>query len=191
MDIIGASFGLLIFSPILIAIAIAIKLTSSGPVMFMQRRAGLGGRPFRICKFRTMGVDAEAKKQALRSISEQDGPAFKLTNDPRVTKIGKLLRKTSLDELPQFWNVLMGDMSLVGPRPLPIDEQNGVEQWQRARLEVTPGLTCIWQIKGRSQVSFADWVRMDMNYLRRRTLLGDLKILIATVPAVLLRKGAR
>jgi lipopolysaccharide/colanic/teichoic acid biosynthesis glycosyltransferase len=157
----------------------------------MQRRAGLGGRPFRLCKFRTMGVDAEAKKQALRSISEQDGPAFKLTNDPRVTKIGKLLRKTSLDELPQFWNVLMGDMSLVGPRPLPIDEQNGVEQWQRARLEVTPGLTCIWQIKGRSQVSFADWVRMDMNYLRRRTLLGDLKILIATVPAVLLRKGAR
>jgi lipopolysaccharide/colanic/teichoic acid biosynthesis glycosyltransferase len=191
MDIIGASVGLLIFSPILIAIAIAIKLTSSGPVMFMQRRAGLGGRPFRICKFRTMGIDAEAKKQALRSISEQDGPAFKLTNDPRVTKIGKLLRKTSLDELPQFWNVLRGDMSLVGPRPLPIDEQNGVEQWQRARLEATPGLTCIWQIKGRSQVSFADWVRMDMSYLRRRTLLNDLKILIATVPAVLLRKGAR
>ncbi len=191
MDIIGATFGLLIFAPVLIAIAIAIKLTSNGPVIFTQRRAGLGGRPFQICKFRTMGVDAEAKKQALRAISEQDGPAFKLTNDPRVTRIGKILRKTSLDELPQFWNVLKGDMSLVGPRPLPIDEQNGVEQWQRARLEATPGLTCIWQIKGRSQVSFADWVRMDMNYLRRRTLWHDLKILVQTVPAVLLRKGAR
>jgi lipopolysaccharide/colanic/teichoic acid biosynthesis glycosyltransferase len=191
MDIIGATVGLLIFAPVLIAIAIAIKLTSSGPVIFTQRRAGLGGRPFQICKFRTMGVDAEAKKQALRAISEQDGPAFKLTNDPRVTRIGKILRKTSLDELPQFWNVLKGDMSLVGPRPLPIDEQNGVEQWQRARLETTPGLTCIWQIKGRSQVSFADWVRMDMNYLRRRTLWHDLKILVQTVPAVLLRKGAR
>ncbi len=191
MDIAGAAFGLMITWPVLLAIAIGIKLTSRGPVLFKQRRAGLGGRPFYIFKFRTMCVDAEAKKQALRAKSEQDGPAFKLADDPRVTRIGKILRKTSLDEIPQLWNVLKGDMSLVGPRPLPIDEQNGVEQWQRARLEVAPGLTCIWQVKGRSQVSFADWVRMDMNYLRRRTFIHDLKILIQTVPAVLLRKGAR
>jgi lipopolysaccharide/colanic/teichoic acid biosynthesis glycosyltransferase len=191
MDIIGAGCGLLLASPVMALIAVGIKLTSPGPVMFKQRRCGLGGRPFEIFKFRTMCVDAEAKKQALRSISEQDGPAFKLKNDPRVTTIGKLLRKTSLDELPQFWNVLRGDMSLVGPRPLPVDEQNGCDQWQRNRLDVTPGLTCIWQIKGRSQVSFADWVRMDVHYLRRRTLMHDLKILLQTVPAVLLRRGAR
>jgi lipopolysaccharide/colanic/teichoic acid biosynthesis glycosyltransferase len=191
MDIIGSGCGLLLAGPVMLLIALGIKLTSPGPVFFKQRRCGLGGRPFEIFKFRTMCVDAEAKKQALRALSEQDGPAFKLKHDPRVTAIGKLLRKTSLDELPQFWNVLKGDMSLVGPRPLPVDEQNGCDQWQRNRLDVTPGLTCIWQIKGRSQVSFADWVRMDVHYLRRRTLLHDLKILLQTIPAVLLRRGAR
>jgi lipopolysaccharide/colanic/teichoic acid biosynthesis glycosyltransferase len=191
MDIIGAGMGLLLASPIMVIMAIGIKLTSPGPVFFKQKRCGLGGRPFEIYKFRTMCVDAESKKQALRAISEQDGPAFKLKNDPRVTAIGKILRKTSLDELPQFINVLRGDMSLVGPRPLPVDEQNGCDQWQRNRLDVTPGLTCIWQIKGRSKVSFSDWVRMDVHYLRRRTILHDLKILLQTVPAVLLRKGAR
>jgi lipopolysaccharide/colanic/teichoic acid biosynthesis glycosyltransferase len=191
MDIIGSGCGLLLAGPVMILIAAGIKLTSPGPVFFKQKRCGLGGKPFEIYKFRTMCVDAEAKKAALRSISEQDGPAFKLKNDPRVTAIGKILRKTSLDELPQFLNVLKGDMSLVGPRPLPIDEQNGCDQWQRNRLDVTPGLTCIWQIKGRSTVSFADWVRMDVHYLRRRTLMHDLKILLQTVPAVLLRRGAR
>ena len=191
MDIIGAGCGLLLAGPVMIVIALGIKLTSPGPVFFKQRRCGLGGKPFQIYKFRTMCVDAEAKKAALRAMSEQDGPAFKLKHDPRVTTIGKFLRKTSLDELPQFLNVLRGDMSLVGPRPLPVDEQNGCDQWQRNRLDVTPGLTCIWQIKGRSQVSFADWVRMDVHYLRRRTLMHDLKILLQTVPAVLLRRGAR
>jgi lipopolysaccharide/colanic/teichoic acid biosynthesis glycosyltransferase len=191
IDMAGAAMALMVFGPLMLVIAVAIRLTSRGPAFFTQRRAGLGGRPFRIYKFRTMCTDAEARKQSLRHRSEQDGPAFKLANDPRVTRIGRILRKTSLDELPQLWNVLKGDMSLVGPRPLPLDEQSGVEQWQRARLEATPGLTCIWQVEGRSQVSFADWVRMDMKYLRRRSLMNDLKILAATVPAVLLRKGAR
>jgi lipopolysaccharide/colanic/teichoic acid biosynthesis glycosyltransferase len=191
MDVLGAVFGLVAFSPLLLAAAVAIKLTSPGPVFFCQRRAGLGGRPFKIVKFRTMCVNAEAQKQALRAVSEQDGPAFKMKHDPRVTKIGHILRKTSLDELPQLWNVLKGDMSLVGPRPLPIDEQDGAERWQQARIDVTPGLTCIWQIKGRSTVSFAEWVRMDVGYIRKRTIWHDLKILFQTVPAVILRRGAR
>ncbi len=191
MDVLGAAFGLVAFAPVLAAAALAIKITDPGPVFFCQRRAGLGGRPFKIVKFRTMCVDAEARKQALRARSEQDGPAFKLKDDPRVTRVGHLLRKTSFDELPQLWNVLKGDMSLVGPRPLPIDEQDNAERWQQTRLDVTPGLTCIWQIKGRSTVTFAEWVRMDVSYIRRRTVWHDLKIIFQTVPAVLLRRGAR
>ncbi len=191
MDIVGAVFGLIVFAPVFVIAALAIKITDPGPILFCQRRAGLGGRPFKICKFRTMCVDAEAKKKALRAISEQDGPAFKLKHDPRVTGIGRILRKTSLDELPQLWNVLRGDMSLVGPRPLPVDEQDGAERWQQARIDVTPGLTCIWQIKGRSTVTFAEWVRMDVGYIRKRTIWHDLKILFQTIPAVLLRRGAR
>jgi lipopolysaccharide/colanic/teichoic acid biosynthesis glycosyltransferase len=191
IDIVGAGMGLLVLSPVMILSALAIKGTSHGPVIFKQRRAGLGGRPFWIYKFRTMTIDAEAKKAALRSISEQDGPAFKLSNDPRVTGIGKFLRETSLDELPQLWNVIKGDMSLVGPRPLPMDESAECEQWQRSRLDVTPGLTCIWQVKGRSRVTFDQWMRMDVNYIRRRNFFHDIKILTQTIPAVLLRKGAR
>jgi lipopolysaccharide/colanic/teichoic acid biosynthesis glycosyltransferase len=191
MDVLGAAAGLIAFSPVFAVAALAIKLSDPGPVFFCQRRAGLGGRPFKIVKFRTMCVNAEAQKQALRARSEQDGPAFKLKHDPRVTGIGRLLRKTSLDELPQLWNVLKGDMSLVGPRPLPIDEQGNAERWQQTRLDVTPGLTCIWQIKGRSEVTFAEWVRMDVSYIRRRTIWHDVKILFQTVPAVLLRRGAR
>jgi lipopolysaccharide/colanic/teichoic acid biosynthesis glycosyltransferase len=191
LDLLGASIALTIFSPILMVCALAIKLTSPGPVIFSQKRAGLGGRPFQIYKFRTMCVDAEAKKAALRSISEQDGPAFKLKHDPRVTFIGKILRTTSLDELPQLWNVIKGDMSLVGPRPLPVDESDNCDQWHRQRLEVTPGLTCIWQVTGRSTVTFDEWVRMDITYIRRRKLWADLCLLLQTLPAVLLRKGAR
>lgn len=191
IDIAGAAMGLAALSPVLLCIAAAIRLDSTGPVVFRQRRAGLGGKPFHIYKFRTMCNDAEKKKAALRALSEQDGPAFKLKNDPRITRVGGFLRATSLDELPQLWNVIRGEMSLVGPRPLPVDEQNGCSQWQRHRLDVTPGLTCIWQITGRSEVSFADWVRMDVNYIHRRTLWNDIKILFQTIPAVLLRKGAR
>ncbi len=191
MDVLGAAAGLVCFAPVFLAVAAAIRMSDPGPVFFRQRRAGLGGRPFKIVKFRTMCVDAEAKKQALRARSEQDGPAFKLAQDPRVTAVGRLLRKTSLDELPQLWNVLKGDMSLVGPRPLPLDEQGGAERWQQSRLDVTPGLTCVWQVKGRSTVTFDEWVRMDVGYIRRQTIWEDVKILAQTVPAVLLRRGAR
>jgi lipopolysaccharide/colanic/teichoic acid biosynthesis glycosyltransferase len=191
IDIAGAGSGLLLLAPVMGLAAIAIKLTSRGPVIFKQRRAGLGGRPFWIYKFRTMVTDAEAQKAGLRAFSKQDGPAFKLDRDPRITRAGRILRETSLDELPQLWNVLKGEMSLVGPRPLPMDESAGCDQWQRNRLDVTPGLTCIWQVKGRSRVTFCEWMRMDVNYIRRRTFWHDLKILMGTIPAVLLRRGAR
>ena len=191
IDVVGAVMGMILLSPVMFAAALAIKLTSRGPMIFSQNRAGLGGKPFRIYKFRTMIVDAEAKKKELKAQNEQDGPAFKIKNDPRVTKVGRLLRKTSIDELPQLWNVLKGDMTLVGPRPLPVSESDACEGWQRRRLDVTPGLTCIWQVKGRSKVSFAEWVRMDVAYIRRRTLFNDVRILLQTIPAVLLRRGAR
>ena len=138
----------------------------------------------------TMAVDAESRKDALRSQSEQDGPAFKLKNDPRVTRIGGLLRRTSIDELPQLWNVLRGDMSLVGPRPLPVIESDGCLRWQRRRLAVTPGLTCIWQVSGRSRVTFNEWMRMDLQYVRRRSFWTDIKLIFSTIPSVLLRRGA-
>ena len=137
-----------------------------------------------------MCVDAESQKAELRAQSEQDGPAFKMAKDPRVTPLGRLLRKTSIDELPQLFNVLLGDMSLVGPRPLPCEESNRCEAWQRRRLDVTPGLTCIWQVRGRSKVSFSEWARMDVEYIRSRSLLSDLKLILKTIPAVLFRRGA-
>jgi lipopolysaccharide/colanic/teichoic acid biosynthesis glycosyltransferase len=191
LDIVGAIAGLILFTPLLALIAVAIKLTSPGPVLFTQWRSGRGGRPFRIYKFRTMAVDAEAHKAALRPRSEQDGPAFKMAHDPRVTRLGRLLRKTSLDELPQFWNVLLGDMSLVGPRPLPCDEANACRPWQRRRLDITPGLTCIWQVRGRSRVTFEEWVRMDLQYIHAQSLVCDLVLIVLTVPAVLSRRGAQ
>jgi lipopolysaccharide/colanic/teichoic acid biosynthesis glycosyltransferase len=175
----------------MLAAAIAIKLSSHGPILFAQRRAGLGGQPFTIYKFRTMVVDAEQRKASLKGLNEQDGPAFKMKHDPRITRIGRLLRTTSLDELPQLWNVLKGDMSLVGPRPLPCDESDAARLWHRQRLDVTPGLTCIWQIRGRNSVTFDQWMRMDMEYVRRRTLWHDLRLLLETIPAVLFSRGAR
>lgn len=190
LDIVAASLGILATAPLMILAALAIKLTSAGPVIFRQPRAGRGGRTFTIYKFRTMVVDAESRKAALRPVSEQDGPAFKLRHDPRITRVGGILRETSIDELPQLFNVLKGDMSLVGPRPLPIDEANACHQWHMRRLDVTPGLTCIWQVEGRSRVSFEQWMRMDMAYLRSRRLRSDLLLLLRTVPAVLMRQGA-
>lgn len=191
IDIAFSAFGLAVLWPVLAVIAILIRLTSRGPAIFKQQRTGLGGRVFTIYKFRTMVQDAEAQKEAMRPLSEQDGPAFKLTNDPRVTKIGHFLRSTSLDELPQLWNVLKGDMSLVGPRPLPVSEADGCTQWQKRRHDVTPGLTCLWQVEGRSTVSFITWMRMDARYVAARNLTRDLKLLFWTIPSVLLRKGAR
>jgi lipopolysaccharide/colanic/teichoic acid biosynthesis glycosyltransferase len=190
-DICCSTVGLVLLSPLFLVAAIAIKLTCPGPVIFKQKRSGLGGKTFTIYKFRTMCIDAESKQAELRKLNEQDGPAFKLTIDPRVTRIGKILRKTSIDELPQLFNVLLGNMSLVGPRPLPVMEQNGCAQWQRHRLNCTPGLTCIWQVDGRGDVTFDEWVRMDVAYMRRQTLWHDISILLRTIPAVLLRRGAK
>jgi len=190
LDIVGALTALVLAAPVMVLAALAIKATSRGPLLFTQQRDSISGRPFTIYKFRTMCVDAEEKKAELRSLSAQDGPAFKMANDPRVTPVGRFLRKTSIDELPQLFNVLLGDMSLVGPRPLPCDESHRCEAWQRRRLDVTPGLTCIWQVQGRSDVSFSEWARMDMQYIRSRSLLADLALLLKTIPAVVFRRGA-
>ncbi len=191
LDILVAGSVLTVAAPAMLVISALIKFGSDGPVIFKQWRSGIGGRPFQIYKFRTMCVNADAMKAKLRAQSEQDGPAFKMTHDPRVTRVGAFLRKTSLDELPQLINVLKGDMSLVGPRPLPLDEQAQCDQWHRGRLDVMPGLTCIWQVYGRSQVTFEEWMRMDLGYIKRYRVWEDLKLMFATVPAVLMRRGAK
>lgn len=191
LDIILATVLLVITFPVLVIAALAIKLTSPGPVIFRQRRMGIGGKPFTMYKLRTMCVDAETRKAELRGLSEQDGPAFKMKNDPRVTKVGKYLRLTCIDELPQLWNVLRGDMTLVGPRPLPCDEAEGCLQWQKRRLDVTPGLTCIWQARsGKERVPFADWMRMDLRYIKERNLWNDFKLLWKTFVAVLRHRAS-
>jgi lipopolysaccharide/colanic/teichoic acid biosynthesis glycosyltransferase len=189
IDMTVGSVGVLLALPVMAAAAVAIKASGSGPILFKQRRSGLGGKPFTIYKFRTMVVDAESKKAQLLHKSEQDGPAFKIKHDPRITRVGRILRETSLDELPQLFNVLKGDMSLVGPRPLPVEESNLCATWHRRRLDVTPGLTCIWQIQGRSSVSFAEWIRMDRRYIRALSIWQDIKLILLTVPSVLARRG--
>jgi lipopolysaccharide/colanic/teichoic acid biosynthesis glycosyltransferase len=191
IDVLGAMVGLLVSSPVFLLLAAAIKITSRGPVFYSQEREGLGGRRFRIVKFRTMRADADLYQDALRSRSVQDGPAFKMSDDPRITWIGRWLRRTSLDELPQLWNVLRGDMSLVGPRPLPTRESLACRAWQRRRLSVVPGMTGIWQVRGRNTVSFDQWMRMDLHYIRHRSLLGDVRLLLTTAPAILLTRGPR
>jgi lipopolysaccharide/colanic/teichoic acid biosynthesis glycosyltransferase len=190
IDILGAAFGLMLALPILLIAAAAVKITSKGPVIFTQQRAGLGGRPFALYKIRSMFVDAEERKAALAHLNEQDGPAFKLTNDPRITPAGRFLRKTSIDELPQLFNVLKGDMSLVGPRPLPLDEVAEFQLWHRRRHDVAPGITCTWQVYGRARVTFEQWMRMDVRYIKGRGVWPDVKLILATVPAVLSRRGA-
>ena len=188
-DIVGSTFGLLLAAPVLVLAAIAVRLSSTGPVLFGQRRAGLGCSPFTMYKFRSMYVDAEVRKQELRHLNEQDGPAFKIKNDPRVTPVGRFLRATSIDELPQLFNVLKGDMSLVGPRPPTFDEVGEYRRWYLRRLDVTPGLTCTWQVEGRSRVSFEQWMRMDLQYIDRQSLWLDFKLIAKTLPALLLRRG--
>jgi lipopolysaccharide/colanic/teichoic acid biosynthesis glycosyltransferase len=190
VDVAGAGIGLVLLLPGLAVIAGVMKVSSRGPVLFRQWRSGHGGKPFVMYKFRTMAPDAESQKAELWAKNERDGPAFKIKDDPRVTRLGRFLRSTSLDELPQLWNVFRGEMSLVGPRPLPCEESEACADWQRRRLDATPGLTCIWQVRGRQGVSFADWVRMDLEYIRSRSLWQDLKLLLLTAPAVILRKGA-
>jgi lipopolysaccharide/colanic/teichoic acid biosynthesis glycosyltransferase len=191
IDITGAIIGLVLSLPLLVVAAIAIKLTSRGPVFYTQLREGRGGRHFHIVKLRTMRLDAELHKSALREFSEQDGPAFKMRDDPRTTRVGRWLRAISADEIPQFLNVLRGDMSLVGPRPLPIGESLQCKPWQRQRLSVLPGMTCIWQVAGRNTVTFDHWMRMDLEYVRRRSFLYDLSLLASTVPSLVISRGPR
>ena len=190
IDIAGAGTGLLMLTPVFACAAVAIKCSSPGPVFFVQRREGKDGQEFGILKFRTMVPDAEAKQDALRTQSEQDGPAFKLTNDPRVTSVGKYLRKSCIDELPQLYNVLTGEMSLVGPRPLPVRESQQCTSWQRQRLSVLPGLTCIWQAHGGRDIKFSEWMRMDMEYIRKRSLFYDLKLICETAYLAILHRGS-
>jgi len=191
VDVLGASVGLLLATPLILVFGLIIKATSTGPIFYSQWREGHGGRRFRMYKLRSMRVDADKLQSALREFSVQDGPAFKMWHDPRTTWIGRFLRRTSLDELPQLWNVLMGDMSLVGPRPLPVDESRQCATWQRRRLDVVPGLTCVWQVRGRSTVSFEDWMRMDLEYLRCRSLSYDVRLLLSTIPTLILKRGPR
>ncbi|MCA9039357.1 MAG: sugar transferase [Planctomycetaceae bacterium] len=190
IDVVGSGIGLLLISPVLLITAIAIKVTSKGPVFFTQMRAGLGGRPFKMYKFRTMVVDAEEQKAKLRHLSEQDGPAFKLKHDPRILPIGGFLRKSCIDELPQLLNVFKGDMSLVGPRPLPLEEAAQIQGWQNRRLDVTPGLTCIWQVEGKSAVTFTEWMRMDIRYIRARNFAQDIILVFRTIVAVVLHRAS-
>jgi exopolysaccharide biosynthesis polyprenyl glycosylphosphotransferase len=193
LDLFG-SFGLLVLlAPAFVLIAVAIRLTSPGPVLFRQQRSGMSGAPFTLYKFRTMVTNAEQFKHELEAMNEMTGPVFKVTNDPRVTPMGRFLRKYSLDELPQLFNVLRGEMSLVGPRPLPVDEVKRFENLaHRRRLSVKPGITCLWQISGRNQISdFKEWVRLDLEYIDNWSFWLDLKILIFTLPAVLRGTGAK
>jgi exopolysaccharide biosynthesis polyprenyl glycosylphosphotransferase len=190
MDVTGSALGLAVLSPLFALVALFIKATSPGPVLFAQERMGLNGRRFKCLKFRTMIVDAEARLAELQHLNEVDGPVFKIRRDPRITKIGVFLRKASVDELPQLWNVLRGDMSLVGPRPPIPAEVEKYERWQRRRLSMRPGITCLWQISGRSNVDFDRWMRLDLNYIDNWSLALDLVILLKTVPAVLTTRGA-
>jgi exopolysaccharide biosynthesis polyprenyl glycosylphosphotransferase len=190
-DVVGSALALALFAPVVVAATVAIKLGSPGTVFFRQLRVGLNGRPFQMLKFRSMYQDAEERLEALRARNEMSGPVFKMKNDPRVTPIGRFLRRTSLDELPQFWNVLKGEMSLVGPRPPIPAEVRQYKRWQRRRLSVRPGITCLWQISGRNNVDFDRWMELDLEYIDRWSLWTDLTICLKTIPAVLSARGAR
>jgi len=191
IDFVGSLILLLLGLPLFLLVALAIKLDSAGPILFIQERMGYNKRRFRMIKFRTMTVDAEARMKELEHLNEQDGPAFKIRADPRMTRVGRVLRKLSIDELPQLVNVLFGDMSLVGPRPLPMRDVMGLNvAWQKRRFSVKPGLTCLWQVSGRSNLSFEQWMQLDLEYIDRWSLALDCKILLRTIPAILTAEGA-
>ncbi len=189
VDAVGAGLALAVLTPLMAIIALAVKLTSRGPVFFLQTRVGLHGRHFRMIKFRSMSEDAAARRHELERFNERDAVAFKMKEDPRITPIGKILRKFHLDELPQLWNVLVGDMSLVGPRPLPPGEASGSEWWQRRRLSMPPGITCSWQIRRDPRMPFREWMRLDLAYVDSWTVWLDMKLIAQTVPAILRGSG--
>ncbi|RIK62859.1 MAG: hypothetical protein DCC65_16790 [Planctomycetota bacterium] len=191
IDIVLASLALVLAAPIILLAAIAIKLTSRGPAFFHQKRAGLHQRPFTMYKLRTMYQGADDDKELFRKFNSlPTGPCFKMKNDPRVTTVGRWLRRSSIDELPQFLNVLLGNMSLVGPRPLPLDEVRTDTPEQKLRFTVKPGITCLWQVSGRTEIPYEEWLALDVWYIRNRSLSLDMQILIKTVPAVLSGRGA-
>jgi len=190
LDVVLATVGTLVAVPLLAVAAVAIKLDSPGPVFHRAARVGRGGRRFTFLKLRSMRADAQELRGLLLHRNITKGPTFKLHDDPRVTRVGRLLRKTSLDELPQLFHVLRGDMSLVGPRPPFPEEVEHYEAWMRRRLEVRPGLTCLWQIRGRSDLPFDEWMRLDVAYVESYSLGLDLKILLLTIPAVISGRGA-
>lgn len=181
IDIMGAGCGLVFLSPVIAIVACAVKFTSKGPVFFSQKRVGKNGQLFDMYKFRSMVVNAEELKEKLAHQNEMSGPMFKMKDDPRVTKVGRIIRKTSLDELPQLWNVLKGDMSLVGPRPSLPKEVKQFEKWMYKRLIVKPGLTCYWQVSGRNNIDFEDWMKLDIRYVDERNIWIDIKLIFKTV----------
>jgi exopolysaccharide biosynthesis polyprenyl glycosylphosphotransferase len=189
-DLVGATLLLFAFSPVLIASALAVRLTSRGPVLYHSIRPGIGGKPFACFKFRTMYHGADRQQAELEAMNEAGGAIFKIRDDPRVTRVGRLLRRYSIDELPQLMNVLRGEMSLVGPRPLPQRDFERLEEWHKKRYLVLPGITGLWQVSGRSDLDFDDLVRLDFLYLERWSVFLDLTILLKTLPAVVSRRGA-
>jgi len=190
IDIIISGIAILVFLPVMIVVAIAIRLDSPGPVIFKQLRSGLFNKPFMIYKFRSMRPKADEMKKNLMSMNEMDGPVFKIKEDPRVTKVGAFIRKWSLDELPQLFNILKGDMAIVGPRPLPVEEVAQLDDNQMARQSARPGLTCIWQISGRNDIPFEEWIQLDLIYIKNRGFLLDMEIFFRTFGAVLKRSGS-
>jgi exopolysaccharide biosynthesis polyprenyl glycosylphosphotransferase len=190
LDVVGSVALLIVLSPVLLGIGLIVAFSSRGGALYRQERVGINGRRFTLYKFRTMVEGAERQRAALDVRNELDGPAFKMRSDPRVTRLGRILRKSSLDELPQLWNVLKGDMSLVGPRPLPDFEVEKFHPWQRRRMNMRPGITCLWQVGGRNEVGFEDWMRLDLEYIDRWSLWLDISILARTIPAVVRGRGA-
>ena len=190
LDVTASILLLIVLSPLFVLISLIIKLTSKGPILYTWNVVGLNGINFSSYKFRTMVIDADQIKDKLSKSNEMTGPVFKMSEDPRITNVGKILRKYSLDELPQLWSVLIGKMSLVGPRPPLQTEYGGFSDWQKKKLAVKPGLTCLWQVNGRNDIhSFDDWVKLDLEYIENQSLWLDLKILLQTIPAVLKGTG--
>jgi exopolysaccharide biosynthesis polyprenyl glycosylphosphotransferase len=191
IDIVGAATGLLLFAPVMLIVAALIRLTSRGPIIYAQARCGLNKRSFRMFKFRSMYADADKLQASLEERNEASGPVFKIRDDPRITPLGRLLRRSSLDELPQLWNIIRGDMSLVGPRPLPGRDVDRIARpSDMRRFSMRPGLTCLWQVQGRSNIDFERWVELDLEYIDTWSLMLDFWILLKTIPAVMSGNGA-